>query len=141
MFKINAEFDAGLLLYLLSHFECDGHTVHMLTQWHLLFQLTSTVKSSLFTHAHSSPLSLSGRLHPCCTSRSCYISNGWTFSRETSNICVPIDIRVRIMLYLYDTIKLPKSAFLILLLNEDTLRKIVLNWSCLSFEASKTQKA
>ena len=23
------------LLYLLSHFECDSHTVHMLTQWHL----------------------------------------------------------------------------------------------------------
>ena len=35
MFKLNAKFDADLLLYLLSHFECDGHTVHMLTQWHL----------------------------------------------------------------------------------------------------------
>ena len=32
MFKLNAKFDADLLLYLLSHFECDGHTVHMLTQ-------------------------------------------------------------------------------------------------------------
>ena len=36
MVKLNAKFDADLLLYLLSHFECDGHTVHMLTQRHLL---------------------------------------------------------------------------------------------------------
>ena len=27
MFKLNAKFDAESLLYLLSHFECDGHTV------------------------------------------------------------------------------------------------------------------
>ena len=39
-----------------------GHTVHMLTQQHLLPSLTSTVKS-LFTRAHSSPLSLAARLH------------------------------------------------------------------------------
>ena len=36
MFKLNAKFDADSLLYLLSHFECNGHTVHMLTQQHLL---------------------------------------------------------------------------------------------------------
>ena len=35
MFKLNSKFDADSLLYLLSHFECKGHTVHMLTQWHL----------------------------------------------------------------------------------------------------------
>ena len=28
MFKFNAEFDADALLYLLSHFECDGHSTH-----------------------------------------------------------------------------------------------------------------
>ena len=28
MFKLNAKFDADLLLYLLSHFECNGHTIH-----------------------------------------------------------------------------------------------------------------
>ena len=33
MFKLNAKSDAYSLLCLLSHFECDGHTVHMLTQW------------------------------------------------------------------------------------------------------------
>ena len=49
---------------LLSHFEWDGHTVHMLTQQSL--PLTSTVKLSLFTHAHSSPLFLVARLHQCC---------------------------------------------------------------------------
>ena len=57
MFTLNAKFDADLLLYFLSHFECDSHTVHMLTQQYLLPRLASTVKSSLFMHAHSSPLS------------------------------------------------------------------------------------
>ena len=32
MFKFNAKCDAGLLLCSLSHFECAGHTVHILTQ-------------------------------------------------------------------------------------------------------------
>ena len=65
MFKLNATFEADSLLYSLSHFECDGHTIHMLTQWHLPPPLTSTVKSLLFTHAYSSPLSLGARLHRC----------------------------------------------------------------------------
>ena len=60
----------------------------MLTQWHLSPLLTRTVKSSLFTHVHSSPLSLAARLHPCYVNSSCYISNGWTFSRQTSYFCV-----------------------------------------------------
>ena len=42
-------------LYLLSHFECDSHRVHMLTQQHPPPTLTSTVKLSLVTHVHSSP--------------------------------------------------------------------------------------
>ena len=83
MFKLNTKFDADLLLYILSHFECDSHTVHMLTQWHLPPPLTKTVKSSLFTHVHSSPLSLAARLHWCRTNHSCYIKNGWTFSGHT----------------------------------------------------------
>ena len=48
MFKLKAKFDADSLLYSLSHFECVGHTVHMLPQQCLLSPLTSTVKSSLF---------------------------------------------------------------------------------------------
>ena len=84
MFKLHANFDADSLLYSLSHFECNGHTVHMLTQQHLPPPLTSTVKWSLFTHVHSSPLSLVARLHRCCTNHSCYINNGWTFSGQTS---------------------------------------------------------
>ena len=63
MFKLNEKSDADSLLYLLSHFECNGHTVHMLIQWHLLPPLTSTVMSSLFTHVHSNPLSLAAMLH------------------------------------------------------------------------------
>ena len=66
----------------LRHFECDSHTVHMLTQWRLLHPLTSTVKLSLFMHAHSSPSSLSARLYRYHTNSS-YISNGWPFSGQT----------------------------------------------------------
>ena len=88
MFNLNAKFDADLLLYSLSHFECDKHTVHMLTQCCLPPPLTSTVKSSLFTHAHSSPLSLAARLCQCLANHSHYNSNGWAFSRQTSYTCV-----------------------------------------------------
>ena len=84
MLKLNAKLDADLLLYSLSHFEGNHHTVHMLTQWHLLPPLNSTVKLSLFTHVHSSPLSLAAKLHQCHANHSCYINNGWTFSRQTS---------------------------------------------------------
>ena len=79
MFKLNTKFDADSLLYSLSHFECNSYTVHMLTQWCLLPSLTSAVKSSLFTHAHSSPLSLAARLRWCFVNCSYHINNGWTF--------------------------------------------------------------
>ena len=48
MLKLNAKSDANPLLYSLSHFEYDGHTVHMLTQWRLPPSLTRTIESSLF---------------------------------------------------------------------------------------------
>ena len=95
MFKLNANFDADLLLYSLSHFECDGHTVHMLTQWCLPPLLTSTVKLSLFMHVHSSPLSLAARLHQCSTNHSHYINNGWTFSRQN------IDTHIYTYIYIF----------------------------------------
>ena len=34
MFNLNAKFVADSLLYSLSNFECDDHTIHMLPQWH-----------------------------------------------------------------------------------------------------------
>ena len=46
--------------------------------------LTSTVKSALFTHVHSSPLSLAARLHRCRANRSHYTDNVLTFSRLES---------------------------------------------------------
>ena len=52
--------------------------------------LTSTVKLYLFTHVPSSPLSLASRLHWCHANHSHYIKNGWTFSRQTSYIPVPM---------------------------------------------------
>ena len=60
MFKLNAKFHAASLVYSLIYFDCYGHTVHTLTQWHLLPPLTTTVKSSLFTLAHSSQPTLLG---------------------------------------------------------------------------------
>ena len=57
---------------------------YILPQRHLLPTLTSTVKLSLFTHAHSSPFSLAARLHHCCANCSCYTKNGWTLSRQTA---------------------------------------------------------
>ena len=63
MFKLNAKFDADLLLYSLSHLECNSYTVHVPIQWCLPPPMTSTVKSSLFMHAHSTPLLLAARLH------------------------------------------------------------------------------
>ena len=96
LFKSNAKFNADSLFHLLSHFECDGHTVHELTQGHLSSPLTSTVKSLLFTHAHSSPL-LAARLHRCCSNCSCYVNNGWTFSRQ-------------IFLFIYSSLQLLYSS-------------------------------
>ena len=65
MFKLSTKFDADSLLYSLSHFECDGHVIHMLTQRCQPPLLTSTVKLLLFTHVHSSPLSFAARVHKC----------------------------------------------------------------------------
>ena len=84
MFKLHTKLDADSLLYSLSHFECDNHTVHMLTQWHLPPPLTITVRSSLFTHVHSSPLFLAARLHQRLVNHSRYINSGWTSSGQTA---------------------------------------------------------
>ena len=84
MLKLKTKFDADLLLYSLSHFECDGHTVPMLTQQCLPPPLTSTVKLSLFMHAHSSPPSLAARLHQCrATVLIMLTMAGRTFSGQT----------------------------------------------------------
>ena len=52
----------------LMQIHCSTHSVILnavATQQHLLPPQTSTVKSSLFLHAHSSPLSVAARLHQC----------------------------------------------------------------------------
>ena len=97
MFKLNAKFcvHSDSLLYLLSHFECDGHTAHMLKQWHLPPPLTSTVKLSLFTHAHSSPLSLAARLHWCQTNHTHYIN------RQTLYICLYVHTYIHTCIHTY----------------------------------------
>ena len=101
MFNLNAKYDADPLLYLLSCFECDGHTVHVLTQQCLRPPLTSTVRSSLFTHAHSSPLSLAARLHRCWLNCSCYVNNGWTFSIQTSYVMLLRGTREKGQLHIF----------------------------------------
>ena len=100
MFKSHAKFDADSLLYSLSHFKCNSHTVHMLTQRSLLPPLTSTVKVSTFMHTHSSALPLAARLHQCSTNCSCYINNGWAFSGQTSYV-LPNSLCIQILKYVH----------------------------------------
>ena len=88
MFKLNTKFDSDSLLYSLSHFECDGHTVHMLTQWHLPPPLTSTVKLSLFTHTQSSPLFLAANYIDVVQAILIILKNGWIFSGQASYIAI-----------------------------------------------------
>ena len=58
-----------------------GTHAHLMASTHPRHHL---IKSSLFTHAHSSPLPLAAQLRRCCSSSSHYANNGWTFSRQTS---------------------------------------------------------
>ena len=96
MFKLNAKSDADLLLYSLSHFECDSHTVHMLSQWHLLPPLTSTAKVSLFTYVHSSPLSLAAKLHLCGTNHFVILTMAGHFP-DRLYVCVCVYIYILII--------------------------------------------
>ena len=102
--------DADSLFYLLSHFECEGHTAHVLTHRHLPPPLTSAVKLSLFTHALSSLLSLAARVHPCHANHSLYINHCQTFSWQTSYF----NYINTILLALYFWIKLLKDDIPIL---------------------------
>ena len=69
------------------------------TQQYPLTPVTSRVKSSLFTHVHSSSLSLAARLHQCHTNHSRYINNGWTFLDRPcmySDVCVFVHTSIHI---------------------------------------------
>ena len=84
MFKLNAISDADLLLCSLSHFECDGHTVHMLTQWASTAP-TDQYSEVVIVHTSAFQSTLLGcQVTSCCANDSHYINNGWTFSRQTS---------------------------------------------------------
>ena len=53
MFKLNANFDADSLFYLLSHFECGSHTVHVFSQLGLPFPPPQLVQwSHHCSHMH-----------------------------------------------------------------------------------------
>ena len=78
MFKLSAKSDADSQSFWMQW----PHSTHAPSMASTAPPLTSTVKLSLFTHAHSSPLSLAARLHRCCTNCSRYINNGWTFSGD-----------------------------------------------------------
>ena len=95
MFKLNIKFDTDSLFYLLSHFECDSHTIHMLTQQCLPSPLTSTVKLSLFTHVLSSPFSLAAELYRCHPNSSRFSNSGWIFPRQTSYMNAFVNVYVK----------------------------------------------
>ena len=83
MFKVNAKFDADsfstcsvILNTMATQYSCSLSGASPLT-------LTSTLKSSLFIHAHSSLFSLAAKLHWFWANCSHYINNGWIFSGQT----------------------------------------------------------
>ena len=91
---VSAE-ECSSLMQNVMQIRCSTHSVilnAMATQYThlmaLLSPLSSTVKLSLFTHEHSSPLSLAVRLHQCHANLSLFINNGWTFSGQTSFIYI-----------------------------------------------------
>ena len=51
MFKFNAKFEADLLLYSLSHFECEGHTIH--THGHSMTSTAPTDQCSEVVIVHT----------------------------------------------------------------------------------------
>ena len=84
MFKLKARFDADLLPYsLILNATATQYTRSFNGVYHRP-PLTRAVTVSLFTHAHSSPLSLAARVHRCCAKSSHCINNGQTFSGQTS---------------------------------------------------------
>ena len=76
--KLNAKFDADSLLYSPSHFECEGHTVHMLTHWSTT--LTASYSEVVTVHTctfQSIPLGCQvTSMSPNCFR---YINTGWAF--------------------------------------------------------------
>ena len=68
------------------------HSTHTQTAGRLLPPLTSTVKSWLFMHVHSSPLSLATRVHGCHTNHSRHTNNSWSFSGQTSSCIIKFTI-------------------------------------------------
>ena len=92
---------------LLNHPNSFHERMFNLIQWHLPPPLNSTVKLSLFTHTHSSPLSLAASLHWCCANLSHYTNNGWTFFRtdliyyECIHECMCLCMCVYIYIYLF----------------------------------------
>ena len=79
MFKVNTKFECRFIALLAQSFWIGwSHSTHSHSTVSTA-PLTTTVKSSLFTHVHSSPLALAARLHQCHTNCSCHINNSWTF--------------------------------------------------------------
>ena len=93
IFKLNAKFGADSLLCWLSYFECDGHTVHVLTQWCLLppwLVHWGRRHSHMHILVHSPWLPGYMDVAQTWANHSCCINNGWTFSKQTSctTICL-----------------------------------------------------
>ena len=87
MSKLDAKSDADLLLYSRSHFECNGHTGHTLTQGLLPPPLTNKYSEVVIVHTCASQSTLLGcQVTSMSHKHSHYIHNGWTFSEET--LCV-----------------------------------------------------
>ena len=70
----------------------------MLTQQHILPLLTSTVKSSLFTHVHSTPFSSAARWHQCHANHSHILTMARLFP-DRLHICMCVCVYVYTCMY------------------------------------------
>ena len=94
MFKLNAKFDADLLFYLsvisnvtATQYTCSLNCVYPHSP------LTGTVKTSLFTYAHSSPLSLAARVIDVAQTILVILTMVgffWTQTCIHTHICIPL---------------------------------------------------
>ena len=82
--NLMAKFNADSLLYSLSDFECDSHTVHMLIQG--IYHPHWLVSEVIIVHACTFQSTLLGCQFTSMSHTCSHINSGWTLSGQTSYI-------------------------------------------------------
>ena len=97
---VSSEECSSLMQYLMQ-IPCSIHSIIlnvMATQYRCSSKASTTPTGQysellLFTHAHSSPLSLAARLRRCHANHSCYVHNSRTFSGQTWYVHIYISFK------------------------------------------------